>query len=174
MSQHPLLTARHEVEVYLHPTFALSRHFRGGADDTRRPHVLHPDEGVGLCQLESCFQKELLCKGITHLDGGDILSRVFGDVCRGEGATVNPILPRGRTDDKDGVTRPFSNSRNYVVSLHKPYRHRINERIGLVRRVKDHLAAGDRYAKRIAIVTNAAHHTIEQPACPRVVKVTKV
>ena len=74
---------------------------------------------------------------------------------------MNPVLPRGRTDDEDRVTRPFSDGRDHVVALHKPYRHGIDQRIGFVRWVKDHLAARHGYAERVAIVANTAHHAVE-------------
>src|SRR5687767_1088196 len=75
---------------------------------------------------------------------------------------MNAVAPRARAEDHHRLARLAARCRCGPSDLDDTDRHRVDERIILIARLEEDLAADGRHSERVAVSADAAHHTFEQ------------
>ena len=75
---------------------------------------------------------------------------------------MNPVAACARTHNQHRVPNPFRNGRYGLPLLHNPYTHGIHQRVPLVGLIKIDLTSHHRNSKRVSIIGDTPHHSIEQ------------
>ena len=170
---HILLALGHQVQANVHTDTATTAHLRSRTGDACRSHILHAHHSVAAGELQRSLKQQFLLEGVAHLHCGQILCAVFRDVLRGKRSPLNAVFAGRRTDDVHGIARTSGLGTDDFVAVQKAHAHRVDQRVDLVYRVKVDFPTDDGHTEAVAVIANAADHTVEQPLGLGVVEVTK-
>ncbi len=127
---HVLLAGRYLVEVDDHTMLAFGGHFSGGAGDTCSAHVLHANESIGFHHFQTGFKEFLFLEGVAYLNGREIFSGFFSNVCGGEGGAADTVFTGSGPYDEHGVARAVGGSGYHGTYFQHAHAHGVHE--GLV------------------------------------------
>ncbi len=165
----PVFADRHLREVDLDAAAGASRHLEGRGRQAGGAHVLDPDDGVRLEELEAGLHQELLGEGIADLHGRALLLRlVAGELLGGHRRAVDAVAAglRARRRRRD-CRRPSARPRKIRSFASEPDVHDVDEDVAVVRRVERRLAADRRDADAVAVARDAAHDAVHEVLHPR-------
>ena len=80
---------------------------------------------------------------------------------------MNSIPPGRRPHDVHGITYPLGFCRNLASNLNNSRGKRIDEWVLFIAFVKVYLTPNRRDTKGVTVVSNALHHSFNQPLCGR-------
>ena len=172
---HPLLRLRHEdlagrergvaqqhvLEVDVHAAVAVGGQLAGGAGDAGGAQVLDALDHARGVELEAALDEHLLHERVAHLHrralgGLGVVERLAGEdrgaadaVATGPGAEQDDLVARaGRVGQVDVLVPQHAEAQ------------RVDQRVALVGRVEDELAADVGQAERVAVAADAGHHAV--------------
>ena len=166
---HPRLPARDRVEVDEDPRPGPVGGLADAAGDAGRPEVLDALGEAPVDDLEGRLDEQLLGERVADLDG-----RALGGVLvaeRGAGedrGAADPVAAGRAAVEDDEVAGPRRGGPHDPVLADDPDRHHVDQRVALVGRVEDELAADRRHADAVAVAADAADHAVHEVAGPRV------
>src|SRR5690606_5935882 len=114
--------------------------------------------------------KELLGERVAYLHARALGLAFLGEILGREGGSVNTVPAGARANGEDRVAHTGGLGANELVLLHDADAHRVDQRVALVRRIKDHFTCNGRDADGIAVVSDALHGAAEQVAYSRAVQ----
>ncbi len=180
--EHPLLGLRqHDLvgrharfadgnlrEVELDPASGPSRHLECRGGQAGRAHVLDPDDGVGLEELEARLQQELLRERIAHLHGRLLLFRLVADeFLRGHRGAVDSVAPGPGAHVDDGIAGPFRAAEEDPVPADDPDVHHVDEDVAVEAGVERRLSADRRDPHAVAVAGDPANDPVHEVPHPR-------
>ena len=168
VGRHSRFALRNSREIDFDAGAAARGHFRRGARETRRAHVLNRDNRAGLHGFEAGFEQQLFHEGIADLDVGAFLLRLFGEFGGGEQrGAVNSVAPRFCPDVNYGIADAFGFSKKNLLLPGDTEREGVHQRILRIARLEADFPADSGDAKTISVVGNAANHAIKDAAVLR-------
>ena len=147
------------------PEPGLGRHLGRRRGEPSRAEILERHEQPLLQQLERALEQLGLLERIADLDRRP-LGLVLGvELGRGENrCPADPVAPGRRAEQDEDVADPSRCAADDVVLAREPERHRVDEAVGLVRRLEVDLSADVRHADAVAVVADPGDSAIEQVA----------
>ena len=136
---------------------------RDAAGDAGRAQVREALREAGREDLQGRLDQELLRERVTHLHGRPLRGVLVAERRRGEDRrAADPVAPGGRAVQDHEVAGPRRRGSHDRVLADQPDRHDVDQRVALVRRVEDELAADRRDADAVAVAADAAHDPVDE------------
>ena len=155
----------HHVDLDAGPTSRT--HFTGGAGQTRGPHILHADEGVGLHQLEAGLEQQLLHERIAHLHRRAFLRGLLVEFRGCHRRAVNAVASGLRANVIDRIADARRASFHQGIRRRNAEAHDVDQGIAGVCLLEGNLATDRRNADAVAVPGNAGHDSLDDAACGR-------
>src|SRR5881409_3658461 len=140
------------------------RHLAGGAGQSRRAHVLNPDQQVLLHELEAGFQQELFREGIPDLDRRPLGFRAFIERIRRHCRAVNAVAACLGPDVDYWVPYPSGPSTEDPVLAGDAETEDVHERVVVVDLVERDLPAHSGHADAVAVAGDSCDDTTKEVA----------
>ena len=156
--RHAGLALRHPVQFDFNARAAAAAHLARRAREARRAHVLYGHDRARLHGFQARLQQQLLQKRIAYLHVGPLLLGFLRELCRRHGRAVDAVAAGlgAHVDHRVADTRG-ARVKN-VFLLRHAQRKDIHQRIAVVARLENALAAHRGHAEAIAIMCDARHH----------------
>ncbi len=167
---HPVLAARHAVDVQVDAEAGAVRHLPHAAGEPGSAHVLHAGHQVERDRLEARLQQQLLHERVADLHGGAVGLGGVGEVGRGEHGAAKAVTAGLRADVVELVADRADRALAQVLVPQEAEGHDVDQGVLLVARVGLDLPADRGHADRVAVVRDALDHAGEQVAAARVVE----
>jgi len=169
VSTHANLTNRNKVKINLYAPCSFffdspCAHFRGGTCNAGSAHILQADDIAGCDGFKGSFKEKLLGKRISHLNTRTFVFRGFTEIFRSECRSVDAISSGRGAYNKHRITFAKGSCTHCFMMLHDADRHGIDQRIACIALFKINFATDRRDAERVAVISYAAHNTINQIA----------
>ena len=119
---------------------------------------MHAFHSTNFGQFHRGLQEQFLLKGITHLNGWNVIRGVFTEILRCKSGPVNTVSARRGAHNVDCVAYPLGLCRNLTTHLNDACGEGIDQRVLLVALIKIDLAAHRGDAEGVAVVSNALDH----------------
>jgi hypothetical protein len=155
---HAAFPRRHSVEVKADPHPSLGGHFRSGAGEASRPHILgshHSSCGKG---LQTGLDEALAQEGIPHLHCRPILLRILLELGAGKAGAADAIPPGGGAHVQDRVPHPPRCRFHHCRRLQQPQGHDVDQGIAAVAGIHRHFSPHCGYPDTVAVVGDPFHH----------------
>lgn len=143
----PGFARRHRIQIEFNTEIALRAHLDGGTRQTRCTHVLNRDDAIRFHDFETCFQQQLFSERIADLHGRTLLCRVIIEFGRRHGRAVNAVAAGLGTEINDRHVHTGRRCVKNLVGLSEAHRHRVDQNVAVVARVKARLPADRRNTK---------------------------
>jgi hypothetical protein len=171
---HAGLAPRDRVKVEEDARAGLVCRLGGSARDAASAQVLDALDQAPIDQLQACLDKQLLRERVADLDRGPLVGVVVLECRRGEDAGPADAVAAGRGSEQDHVVaRAGRLGQDQHPLLEQADGHHVDERVALVARVEDELAAHGRDADAVPVAAHAADDAVDEVARARVRRIAK-
>ena len=166
--RHAGLADRDLGEVDLDAAARAAGHLEGRRRQSRRAHVLDPDHGIRLEELEAGLHEELLGERVADLHRGALLvGLVRRELLGGHGRAVDAVPAGLRAHVHDGIPDALRAAAEDPVGGDDPQVHDVDQDVAVVAVMKRGLAADRRDADAVAVARDPAHDAVHEVLHPR-------
>src|ERR1017187_1392583 len=158
---HAGFALRHLVELDFDADLAAAAHLASRAGEAGGAHVLNADDGAGLHGLDAGLEQQLLHERIADLHVGTLLLGFLGEFGAGDGGAVYAVAAGARAHVDDRVADARGLGIEDVFLAADAEREHVHQRVAVIARFEDALAAHGGHAEAVAVMGDAGNHAGE-------------
>src|SRR5208283_2008393 len=161
ISTHAGFALWHAIKFNFYADAAPPAHLAGRTGQSRRAHVLNPDDRSRPHRFQTSLQQQLLEERITHLHIGPLRFRSLAEFLAGHGGAVDTVTPRLGADVDYRIALASRAGIEDFILPHQAHGKSVHQRIARVAWLKLRFTTQVRHAETVAVGSDSAHHAFE-------------